>query len=157
MNPWTEYKIVSLAKKVREDLVDIYRGQPHTNNYQDMYLLDSGFWRFFDEDFGGACGVASYMLSLAARKDNIPLILTGHARHCFCKTPDGTIVDPTYSQYSPREPIYVGRAKSYHMATDDYPIVEGTRVKDLLKRYPKIQNPFSDYHRKPIQRWLNSL
>lgn len=72
----------ALAHEVREDLVILYD------------------YAFFDEVFCGACAIASWLLREKAREHGIELILAAHSEHCWLETPEGTVVDPTFSQFA---------------------------------------------------------
>lgn len=158
-------QIKTLCLKVREDLVDYYHGKPYAkaNQCHMLYLLPTGRWRFFDEDFSGACGVAAYMLQQLAKKHNLDLTLAGHEYHFFCQNSQGLIVDPTFSQFNPGYPVYIGPGTKYHepMKVSRHSprrtFKQGIEARELLKEYPDCQNPFSSYHKKTIQAWLNSL
>jgi len=143
-----------MCEKVRADLVEIYTGNPFPVKGMEnsLMLLNNGRWRFFDEQFGGACGVGAYMLTILARRHNQTLVLAGHQAHFWCQTPEGTIVDPTYEQFDPRRPIHVGAPLKWHHGSE-----VDTRAKEILKRYPETQNPFSRYHRRTLERWMNTL
>jgi len=166
------HKVRDLAFKVREDLLDLYPPTYTRGKHGDMFRLISGKWRFFDEDYTGACGVASYMLLLLARKKGISLDLVGHAHHVWCQMQtDRLVVDPTYGQFNDDSlPVYLGepKAKAHEppcgqlrarKARDGFleGIYVGDEAKVLVKKFPDTQNPFSKYHAPVIQKWLGSL
>lgn len=165
------HKVRDLAFKVREDLLGLYPATYTRGKYGHMFKLTAGGWRFFDEDFTGACGVASYMLLLLARREGIALDLSGHAYHIWCQTLDENrlVVDPTFGQFNDNNcPVYlgVGNKKAhtppggqYKARTGGYieGLYAGDKARVLIKKYPDTQNPFSKYHSPVIQKWLGGL
>ena len=145
-----------LANRVRKDLVRLYPPVVWDRKNRDLFPLLIGDYRFFNEDFAGACGVASYMLQLLARRHDIELELTGTDCHFWCQVPAlGRVVDATFSQFDEEVPVYIG--KPLEQPHETFEIAFGGQAKALLRKYPDVQNPFSKYHAPVIQKWLRSL
>lgn len=154
-----------LALKVRKDLVRLYPPVRWDRKNRGLFSLENGNgdYRFFDEEFTGACGVASYMLQLLARRHDIELQLTGTDYHFWCQLPAqrhdsgfGRVVDATFSQFDEEVPVYIGKPLEEPHETFEE-IAFGGDAKTLLRKYPDVQNPFSKYHAPVIQKWLRSL
>ena len=167
MDRETSNLLRSLGLQVRSILPQLYPGSYHRTKWSDMQQLDDGTYRFFDEDFCGACGVAAYMLVLLARRKSVDLDLTGHANHFWCQH-GPYVVDPTYSQYNHRIPVYVGLPTEYHIPRQDEiwsrdgkmcisGVYQGPGAKTLAKKFPTVQNPFGKYHTPVIQKWLRMM
>lgn len=167
-------QVKALAKQVRADLLEMYPpSRSMTNSF--MMSVGNGWFRFFDEDFCGACAVASYMLYEAARLRGIQLEYVGVMDHFWCEL-NGKVIDPTYSQFDSDKPIYIGKPKGYHKPVMmDFPDkilrrkkgrleVQGTVSKEgvykgdlalwAVRMFPDIQNPLSKYHRPKIKKWV---
>lgn len=149
----------TLAEKVRQDMLEVY---PVVWSRQDWNLFDleGGGFRFFDDDFTGGCAVASYMLQLLARRHGMELVLAAHTNHVWCRTCTDTVhvVDPTFSQFSEKKPILVSHVPTHHHEPpDDDGVLLGEAAKTKIQMYPIVQNPFSRYHAPRIQKWLRTL
>ena len=139
-----DYLIVvqALSQEIRKGLVDLYD------------------YNFFDEEFCGACAVASWLLVERARACGIRLRLVVGPEHSWCEFEDGTVVDPTYSQYALETPIWIGCRSKYH--TDDDPSYDvGIKFDDeaheVLSDWPEEQNPLSAVNAPVLECWLESL
>lgn len=154
-----EKEFLSMCHKVRQDLVDYYTGLPYPKRAHELHLLQNGRWRFFDEEFAGACGVAAYMLTILARQKKMPIVLAGHESHFFCyDTNTGNIIDPTFEQFDSRNPVWVGKPRRWHNYSfkDNEGFAKGEAAKMILVKFPPPQNPFSSYHRRTLERWMNA-
>jgi len=146
-----------LAIRVRKDLIRLYPPVRWDRKNRNLFSLLDGNYRFFDDDFTGACGVASYMLQLLARRYDVELELTGTDHHFWCHVPSlGRVVDATFSQFDEEVPVYIGKPLEEPHETFEE-IAFGGEAKTLLRKYPDVQNPFSKYHAPVIQKWLRSL
>ena len=168
-----------LGGQIRQDLIALYPpeakkldeagtlfvlfGPPVLNSY------DYGNYRFFSEDFCGACSVASYMLKRAAKTlHKIRLNLVTGGCHTWCETRDGTVIDITYSQFDSEFPIWIGERREEHNYNDNFDeydcdyvskaeIVFNSEAEAAISRWIYTQNPFSGYHLDTIQDWLRGL
>lgn len=153
------YSFIKMANKIREDLIEMYPPISLSEKKKEKYYfrLNNGLYRFFDENYCGACGVASYMMTLLAKQQNINLELVGHNFHIWCKW-NKFVVDITFGQFDNRKPIYIGKDNCYpYNFVEQHEIVSNLEVRYLLRRYPRVQNPFSNYHNKKIQNWISSI
>lgn len=138
------------AEEIRKDLLDLYP-PVWSEHVVDLMWLENDQFRFFDEEFSGACAVSSYMLWVAARKSGIPLNLVGCEYHYWCEL-GSTVVDVTYSQFDQEIPIYIGPKREAH--SDGF--IVNDMVREDLEPWPKSQNPFSTYHKEKIEKWVQT-
>ena len=150
----TEFELLGkLAEEIRNDLLTLFAGD-----------LDDDNWRFFDEQFSGACAIVSWLLIERAREHGIELFLMGTRNHCWTETAYGTVVDPTFAQFAtPGDDTetYIGEHRQliHEFHGEKREPYCGRALKKELRMWPIEQSPFSELNEPILREYLgrNSL
>jgi len=118
-----------------------------------------------DENFSGACALAAWLLVERARQRGIELKFVTSFHHAWCELGDGTVVDPTYSQFDEENDVWIGEATAMHKATERYCSDEDAEdvlryneaAWEFLAKWPNEQNPLHAQNRPRLEGWLNNV